>query len=99
MVLFLAHRRAARPARRSRPSTPWSVSAPATSTISAARPDIVDRNGDILATDVKTFSVFAEPRNIIDKDEAIELLTAVLPDLNARELRDKLGDAGRDSSG
>ncbi|MET0745254.1 MAG: penicillin-binding protein 2 [Microvirga sp.] len=61
------------------------------SEISAARPDIVDRNGEILATDVKTVSVFAEPRNIIDKDEAVELLTAVLPDLDARELRDKLG--------
>jgi cell division protein FtsI (penicillin-binding protein 3) len=64
----------------------------ATSTeISAARPDIVDRNGEVLATDVKTVSVFAEPRNIIDKDEAVELLTAVLPDLDARELREKLG--------
>ena len=63
----------------------------ASSEISAARPDIVDRNGEILATDVKTVSVFAEPRNIIDKDEAVELLTAVLPDLDARELRDKLG--------
>jgi len=36
-------------------------------------------------------SVFAEPRNIVDKDEAVELLTAVLPDLDAKELRDKLG--------
>ncbi len=61
------------------------------SAISASRPDIVDRNGEVLATDVKTVSIFAEPRNIIDKDEAVELLTAVLPDLNARELRDKLG--------
>ena len=61
------------------------------SEISAARPDIVDRNGEVLATDVKTVSVFAEPRNIVDKDEAVELLTAVLPDLDARELRDKLG--------
>jgi len=59
--------------------------------ISAARPDIVDRNGDVLATDIKTYSVFAEPRKIIDKDEATELLTAVLPDLDARELREKLG--------
>jgi cell division protein FtsI (penicillin-binding protein 3) len=33
--------------------------------------------------------VFAEPRKIIDKDEAVELLTAVLPELNARELREK----------
>ncbi|MGL4728221.1 MAG: peptidoglycan D,D-transpeptidase FtsI family protein [Bosea sp. (in: a-proteobacteria)] len=56
----------------------------------AARPDIVDRNGQILATDIRTVSVFAEPRKIIDKDEAVELITAVLPDLNARELREKL---------
>jgi len=58
--------------------------------ISAARPDILDRNGVQLATDIRTVSVFAEPRNILDKDEATELLTAVLPDLNAKELRDKL---------
>src|SRR3712207_8076067 len=50
-----------------------------------------DRNGEILATDVKMVSVFAEPRNIVDKDEAVELLTAVLPDLDATDLRNKLG--------
>ena len=56
----------------------------------AFRPDIVDRNGEILATDIRTVSVFAEPRKIYDKDEATELLTAVLPELNASELRAKL---------
>ncbi|GJE26337.1 peptidoglycan D,D-transpeptidase FtsI family protein [Methylobacterium organophilum] len=56
----------------------------------AIRPDIIDRNGEILATDIRTVSVFAEPRNIYDKDEATELLTAVLPELNATELRAKL---------
>jgi len=61
------------------------------SAISAARPDIVDRNGVVLATDIRTVSVFAEPRKILDKDEATELLTAVLPDLDAKDLRDKLG--------
>jgi cell division protein FtsI (penicillin-binding protein 3) len=60
------------------------------SAISAARPDIIDRKGETLATDVKMVSVFAEPRNVIDKDEAVELLTAVLPDVDARELREKL---------
>jgi len=50
--------------------------------IATARPDIVDRNGEILATDIKTPSLFGEPRRIIDKDEAIELLTATLPDLD-----------------
>jgi cell division protein FtsI (penicillin-binding protein 3) len=59
--------------------------------IAAARPDIVDRNGEVMATDVHVVSVFADPRKVVDKDEAVELLTAVLPDLNARELRDKLG--------
>jgi cell division protein FtsI (penicillin-binding protein 3) len=59
--------------------------------ISAQRPDILDRNGVVLATDIRTVSVFAEPRNILDKDEATELLTAVLPDLDAKELREKLG--------
>ena len=50
--------------------------------IATARPDIVDRNGEVLATDVKAPSLFAEPRRLIDKDEAIELLTGTLPDLD-----------------
>ncbi|PZU84050.1 MAG: penicillin-binding protein [Chelatococcus sp.] len=58
---------------------------------SAARPDIVDRNGEVMATDIRSVSVFAEPRKILDKDEATELLTAVLPDLDAKDLRDRLG--------
>ncbi|MCC5979657.1 MAG: penicillin-binding protein 2 [Salinarimonas sp.] len=60
------------------------------SSLGTARPDIVDRNGEILATDVMSYSVFAEPRNIIDPDEATELLTAVFTDLDARRLRDRL---------
>ncbi|WP_291848962.1 penicillin-binding protein 2 [Bradyrhizobium sp.] len=58
--------------------------------IATARPDIVDRNGAILATDVKAPSLFGEPRRIIDKDEAIELLTAALPDLDTKEVRERL---------
>jgi cell division protein FtsI (penicillin-binding protein 3) len=69
---------------------PQSIRRAAADALSGARPDILDRNGEILATDVKVMSVFAEPRRIIDKDEATELLTAVLPDVNARELRDRL---------
>jgi cell division protein FtsI (penicillin-binding protein 3) len=68
-----------------------SVRREASEAISAARPELVDRNGEVLATDIKVMSVFAEPRNIIDKDEATELITAVLPDVNASELRAKLG--------
>ena len=58
--------------------------------IATARPDILDRNGEILATDVKAPSLFGEPRRIIDKDEAIELLTATLPDLDTSEVRERL---------
>src|SRR5262245_65347541 len=40
--------------------------------VATARPDILDRNGEILATDVRTPSLFAEPQRIIDVDEASE---------------------------
>jgi cell division protein FtsI (penicillin-binding protein 3) len=53
------------------------------------RPDIVDRNGEVLATDVPAVSVFAEPNKLVDKDEAVELITSVLPDLDARALLQK----------
>jgi cell division protein FtsI (penicillin-binding protein 3) len=59
--------------------------------VATARPDIIDRNGMILATDVRAPSLFAEPRKIIDVDESVELLTAVLPDLDATEMRDRIG--------
>src|ERR1700755_3281180 len=59
--------------------------------VATARPDILDRNGLVLATDVRAPSVFAEPRRLIDVDEATELLTAVLPDLEVGELRERLG--------
>jgi cell division protein FtsI (penicillin-binding protein 3) len=59
--------------------------------VATARPDILDRNGRILATDVRVPSLFAEPRRLIDVDEAVELLTAVMPDLDTNELRERLG--------
>ena len=70
---------------------PQTLRRAASEAASAARPDILDRNGEVLAADVKTVSIFAEPRRIIDKDEAVELLTAVLPGLNANDLRERLG--------
>ncbi len=35
-------------------------------------------------------SLFGEPRRIIDVDEAVEFLTATVPELNASELRERL---------
>ncbi|MEX2128881.1 MAG: penicillin-binding protein 2 [Xanthobacteraceae bacterium] len=59
--------------------------------VAASRPDIFDRNGVLLASDIKTASLYADPRRIVDRDEATELVTAVLPDLDAAEMRERLG--------
>ncbi len=42
------------------------------------RPDIVDRNGVVLATDVSVASLFADPRKILDIEEAVELISTTL---------------------
>lgn len=65
------------------------------SRVTASRPDIVDRNGAVLATDIKMASLFGEPRRIVDVDETIEKLSTVLPDLDAEQTYKKLKtDAG-----
>ena len=63
--------------------------------VATARPDILDRNGEILATDVRMPSLFGEPHRIIDKDEAVELLATVIPDLDAAEVRERLSSRRR----
>jgi cell division protein FtsI (penicillin-binding protein 3) len=60
--------------------------------IVASRPDIVDRNGQVLATDVRTVSMFAEPIHVVDADEAVEKLTQVFPDLDRKSLYQRLSD-------
>ena len=40
--------------------------------VGTARPDIFDRNGQVLATDVRSPSLFGEPHRIIDIDEAVD---------------------------
>ena len=59
------------------------------------RPDIVDRNGVVIATDIAVASLYADPRKIIDVEEAVESLTATVPDLDAKALRAKLMQPGR----
>lgn len=61
----------------------------------ASRPDLLDRNGEVLATDIRTVSLFAEPHKIVDPDEAIEMLATVLPDLDVKGVYRKLTSKSR----
>ncbi|MGV3490478.1 MAG: peptidoglycan D,D-transpeptidase FtsI family protein [Devosia sp.] len=63
--------------------------------ITASRPPILDRNGLEMAVDIRVPSLFAEPRRIIDVEEAVQGLRTVLPDLDEEWLRKRLtGDKG-----
>ncbi|MDA4846498.1 peptidoglycan D,D-transpeptidase FtsI family protein [Hoeflea poritis] len=56
----------------------------------ASRPDLLDRNGKVLATDIRTVSLYAQPHKITDPDEVIERLATVLPEIDARTVYRKL---------
>ncbi|MBC7312629.1 MAG: penicillin-binding protein 2, partial [Rhizobium sp.] len=58
----------------------------------ASRPDILDRNGEVLATDIRTVSLFAEPHKIVDPDEAVEKLATVLTDIDIKGTYKKLSN-------
>lgn len=58
------------------------------------RPDIVDRNGEIMATDIVTASLFADGRAIVDPQDTARQLATVLPDLNPEAVAAKL-ETGR----
>lgn len=70
---------------------PVTVSALSRQVMSQARPTLVDRNGVMLAADIKSISVFADPNRILDKEEAAQLLKGVFPELDSHDLREKLG--------
>ncbi len=73
-----------------RPEEQETIKSSTKSAISVARPAIVDRNGEMMAADLRTVSIFAEPHKLVDRDEAAELLNAVFPEMTGRELRDRL---------
>ncbi len=58
--------------------------------IETERADIVDRNGTILATGLPTASLVADPKMVIDPDEAAQLVASVLPDANASDIARRL---------
>lgn len=60
-----------------------------------ARPDIIDRNGRLLATDIEVPSLFADPALVLDRDELVEKLATVLTDLDQADLRAQLSEKTR----
>lgn len=62
---------------------------------SFSRPDIVDRNGRLLATDLEAPSIYADPGVVLDRDELVEKLATVLPDIDQKELLRALSDRSR----
>ncbi len=62
---------------------------------SIPRPDIVDRNGMLLAADEPRASIFAEPYRMVNVDQALMALMSVLPDLDIPKLRKRLSDKRR----
>lgn len=59
------------------------------------RADIVDRNGDLLATSVTVYSVFADPRAIGDAGLIASELATVLPDLDVERITARLSNNER----
>lgn len=57
---------------------------------SVYRADITDRKGELLATTLQTYSLFAEPRRVWDPKEAATKLSALRPHLDAVDLEKKL---------
>ncbi|WP_421787562.1 peptidoglycan D,D-transpeptidase FtsI family protein [Hyphobacterium sp.] len=59
------------------------------------RGDLVDRNGQVLATTLETWSLFADPQLVWDARETAEALVTVLPELNVEELTADLSSRRR----
>ncbi len=58
--------------------------------IETERADILDRNGALLATGLATASLYANPRRVIDPDEAARQIASVLPNSDADDLARRL---------
>ena len=61
-----------------------------TAPAAAERADILDRRGELLATNLATASLYANPRVILAPAEAALKLSRVLPELNHESLLEKL---------
>ncbi|MBC7155225.1 MAG: penicillin-binding protein 2 [Rhodobacteraceae bacterium] len=77
----------------SQPAEPQSVAA--TDGISSQRADIVDRRGRLLATNLVTNALYAQPPLMVDPARAARALAAIFPDENAERLLARFTQPGR----
>lgn len=60
-----------------------------------ARPDLVDRNNEVIAKDLNTYSLHADPQKIAYPDEMLDRLGQVLPDIDKKTLLKRLNGKGK----
>lgn len=60
--------------------------------INASRADIVDRNGNILATNMQTHALYIQTRDLVDPANVAQKLAALFPDLDADTLLRRMTD-------
>lgn len=58
--------------------------------VQLARADIVDRNGEVLATNLETDSLYADARGVKNPDVVAAALVAILPELSQADVEQKL---------
>jgi cell division protein FtsI (penicillin-binding protein 3) len=68
------------------------ASGPIGTQIAATRADITDRGGRVLATNMLTHSLYAQPRQMVDPARVARELAAIFPDLDADRLRARFTD-------
>ncbi|GGO31637.1 cell division protein FtsI [Gemmobacter aquaticus] len=60
--------------------------------ILAQRADITDRNGRVLATNLVTHALYAQPKDMVDPARVARELAAIFPDLKEDDLKRRLTD-------
>ena len=60
--------------------------------ILAQRADITDRNGRVLATNLQTYALYAQPKDMVDPVRVAREVAAIFPDMNGADLQRRLTD-------
>lgn len=60
--------------------------------ILAQRADITDRNGRVLATNMQTYALYAQPKDMVDPARVASELATIFPDMKSADLLRRLTD-------